>query len=74
MQDILPYNKKKGTKGDTNLTWLGSWNSEQYVHIYLSQSNTDEKPYPYLNIELQFFMCNFHIHINIKCSYIKQFR
>ena len=33
MEDILPYNMKKGTKGDTNLTWLESWNSEQYVHI-----------------------------------------
>ena len=33
MQNILPYNMKKGTKGDTNLTWLESWNSEQYGHI-----------------------------------------
>ena len=33
MKYILPYNTKKGTKGDTNLTLLESWNSEQYVHV-----------------------------------------
>ena len=33
MDYILSYNMKKGTKGDTKLMWLKSWNPEHYVHI-----------------------------------------
>ena len=72
--DILPYNIKKGTKGDTNLTWLKSWNSEQYGHIILITAEHSRKTLALPKHKIAIFMCDFHFYINIKCSYIKKYR
>ena len=62
MQYILPYNTKKGTKGDTNLTWLESWNSEQYVHIIFITAEHSRKTVALSKHRIVIF--------NVKFSYI----